>query len=414
MFETLFCSLITILPDYLFRRYVQGKRIGHEITLYSVWYELRYGIAGCFVLSLTLFTTLFYFHPATSNVTASYRTVTILPEVPGRVVEVFVENGEELAAGDPIFQIDDARQQAALDTARATLDEIDAEIVMAAADLRAATATVNQAQALLDEYETELGRTQELMDRGSSAVSEQQLDQQVARAEAQAAAVEAARSQEASSQARVETLLPAEKASAEAAVRQAQVELELTTIYAGTDGTLEQFALQPGDYVSSIMRPAGLIVPDGKLDGHARIQAAFDQISARVIKVGMVAEAFCISMPFTIIPLVVVDIQDVVAGGAFRPTDGVVDLSQRQTEGTILAIMEPLYPGGLDEVLPGSVCMANAYTSTHERRETDESLNGVQKLGLHVVETIGLVHAAGLRLRAILAPLQRLVLTGGH
>ena len=46
MLELLLCSLLTILPDYLYRRYRQGKRIGHEITLFSVWFELRYGIVG--------------------------------------------------------------------------------------------------------------------------------------------------------------------------------------------------------------------------------------------------------------------------------------------------------------------------------------------------------------------------------
>ena len=46
MLERLLCSLFTILPDYLYRHYKQGKRIGHEITLYSVWYELRWGLTG--------------------------------------------------------------------------------------------------------------------------------------------------------------------------------------------------------------------------------------------------------------------------------------------------------------------------------------------------------------------------------
>ena len=36
MLELLLCASLTILPDYLFRRYVQGKRIGREITLR--WY----------------------------------------------------------------------------------------------------------------------------------------------------------------------------------------------------------------------------------------------------------------------------------------------------------------------------------------------------------------------------------------
>jgi hypothetical protein len=44
MLELLFCSLLTIFPDYLYRRFAQGKRFGREITLFTVWYELRWGI----------------------------------------------------------------------------------------------------------------------------------------------------------------------------------------------------------------------------------------------------------------------------------------------------------------------------------------------------------------------------------
>ena len=33
MFELMICSLVTILPDYLYRRYVQNKRFGKEITI---------------------------------------------------------------------------------------------------------------------------------------------------------------------------------------------------------------------------------------------------------------------------------------------------------------------------------------------------------------------------------------------
>ncbi len=47
MLELLLCSLLTIFPDYLYRRYVQDKRIGRDITLFSVWFELRWGITAC-------------------------------------------------------------------------------------------------------------------------------------------------------------------------------------------------------------------------------------------------------------------------------------------------------------------------------------------------------------------------------
>ena len=77
MLEMLLCSMLTILPDYLFRRYAQGKRIGKEITFYTVWFELRWGITGCLILTVALITTVFYNHPATTSVTLYFRTVPI-------------------------------------------------------------------------------------------------------------------------------------------------------------------------------------------------------------------------------------------------------------------------------------------------------------------------------------------------
>ena len=90
MLELLLCSVLTILPDYLYRRYGQGKRIGKEITLYSVWFELRWGIVTCLMLAVGLITVIFYNHPSTTNVTALFRTVPIVPERNGRVAEIFV------------------------------------------------------------------------------------------------------------------------------------------------------------------------------------------------------------------------------------------------------------------------------------------------------------------------------------
>ena len=67
MIELFLCSVFTILPDFLYRRYGQGKKIGTDITLYSVWFELRYGITACLFLTVLLLTVILYFHPSTSN-----------------------------------------------------------------------------------------------------------------------------------------------------------------------------------------------------------------------------------------------------------------------------------------------------------------------------------------------------------
>src|SRR3954471_15530451 len=146
MLELMLCSMLTVFPDYLVRRYVQGKRIGREITIYTVWYELRWGITACLVLTVSLITLIFYFHPSTSNVTAVFRTVTILPEAVGRVADVYVANNEKVAAGTPLFRLDNSEQQAKVESARRQIAEIEAETTVTRTELAAADGVIRQAQ----------------------------------------------------------------------------------------------------------------------------------------------------------------------------------------------------------------------------------------------------------------------------
>ena len=75
-----------------------------------------------------LFTLILYFHPSTSNAISFYRTVPILPEGCGRVDEVYVELRDKVKAGQPIFKLDSSEQEAAMETARRRITEIDAAI----------------------------------------------------------------------------------------------------------------------------------------------------------------------------------------------------------------------------------------------------------------------------------------------
>src|ERR1051326_5848032 len=135
MLELLLCSIVTILPDYLFRRFAQGKRFGKEITFYTVWFELRWGITGCLILTVLLITTVFYNHPSTTNVTLFFRTVPIVPEINGRVAEVFVGVTGPITRGAPIFRLDSSKQEATVETEKRKIAEIDAEMVVAQTDI---------------------------------------------------------------------------------------------------------------------------------------------------------------------------------------------------------------------------------------------------------------------------------------
>jgi hypothetical protein len=126
----------------------------------------------------------------------------------------------------------------------------------------------------------------------------------------------------------------------------------------------------------------------------------------------MIAEVACASKPLTIIPMVVTKVQDYIASGQVRAGEQLVDIQQAARPGTITVYLEPLFPGGLDGVSPGSSCLANAYTSNHDRIASGE-VGGLAGFGLHAIDALGLVHAMILRIQALMLPVQTLVL-GGH
>lgn len=409
MFELLLCSILTILPDYLYRRYRQGKRFGHEITLYSVWYELRWGITLCLILTLSLITTIFYFHPSTNSAVPFFRTITILPEGSGRVAEVYVGYRSEVKAGDPIFRMDSSKQEAALETAQAQIDETTAALVVAKTELAASDARIVEAKSAYLQALDELETRQELRDRNPDTVSAREIERLQNIVDGRQGGIDLAIAGKTSVEAQVTSLLPAQIKIAEAALVQAQVELDKTVVYAGVDGWVEQFTLRPGDLVSQLMRPAGILVPTEA--GRLSLQAGFNQIESKILKPGMIGEVTCIALPFQIIPVVVADVQNVVAAGQFRPTDQLLDTSQVTRPGTLMAYLEPLYPGGLEKLPPGSSCIANVYTSNHDRLQ-DENLNTLTWFTLHAIDATGLVHAMLLRIQALLIPVKTLVLQG--
>ena len=409
MLELLLCSLLTILPDYLYRRYVQGKRIGKEITFYSVWFELRWGITACLILTVGLITVIFYNHPSTTNVTLFFRTVPILPETNGRVAEIFVANSGPITKGAPIFRLDSSKQEAAVEAARRKIVEVDAQMAVARADVTKAEGQLKEAESARQQTVDELEAKQELYKRNPGNVPFREIERLEVRAQGQLGAIASATAAKQAADERIATLLPAEKASAEAALAQAQVELDKTVVRAGVSGQVEQFALRVGDVVNPLMRPAGVLIPEGA--GQRMLQAGFGQIEAQIMKEGMIADVTCVSKPFTIIPMVVTNVQDYIAAGQFRGGEQLIDPQQVTRPGTLLVFLEPLFKGGLDGVTPGSSCIANAYSNNHDTIVAKDTgfLRGAM---LHAVDALALVHALILRLQALVLPFQTLVFSG--
>src|SRR3954469_7458466 len=406
MLELILCSMVTILPDYLFRRYAQGRRFGHEITLYSVWFELRWGIIACLILTVLLITMIFYYHPSTTNAVSFFRTVPLLPESSGRVEEIYVNLRDKVKAGQPIFKLDSSKQEAALETARRRIAEVDAATEQAKVELEAADGKIQEAQGAYQQAVEELETKRELQRRNASTVAQRDIEKLENVVSARQGALATAIANKKAIQTQIALLLPAQKGSAEAARAEAQVDLDKTVVHALIDGMIEQFTLRKGDIVNPVMRPAGILIPAEA--GRWGLIAGFGQIEAQVMKPGMIAEATCIAKPVTIIPMVVTEVQDYIAAGQVRPTDVLIDAQQAARPGTLTVFLEPLYEGGFSGIPPGSQCIVNAYTNNHDVL-ADKNISTGRWLFLHVVDTVALVHALIIRLQAVALPLQTLV-----
>ena len=411
MIELFLCSVITVLPDFLYRRYVQGKKVGTDITLYSVWFELRYGITACLFLTLLLLTVILYFHPSTSNAVSFYRTVPILPESSGRVEEVLVGVSDKVKAGQPTFKLNDSTQKAALDTAQRKLAEVDAAIELAKSQLVVSDAQISEAESAYRQAVDELATRTELKARNSPSVAPREIERLQNVVDGRQAAVAAAIAGKQTISTQIATVLPAQQASATAQVAEAQVALDKTTVHAGIDGIIEQFTLRKGDIVNPLMRPAGVLVPSEA--GRWGLIAGFNQLEAQVMKPGMVAEATCVSKPMTVIPMVVTNVQDLIATGQVRASDQLIDAQQVARPGTLTVYLEPLFDRRLRRH-PARQQLHRQCLYQQLRPARFRRCRRLDVAGLHGIDAVGVVHAIVLRIQALVLPIQTLVFSGGH
>jgi multidrug resistance efflux pump len=227
------------------------------------------------------------------------------------VAEVHVRLGDKVAQGAPLFRLDSSRQEAEAETARRKIAEVDAALVVARVDIQTNDAKILEAGSSLEQALDELRTKQELKARNSGTVTDREIERLENLVAGRQAAVTAATAAREAAQTRITVLLPAERASAQAALAKAEIEVGKTVVRAGFPGHIEQFALQVGDVVNPFMRPAGILIPQDA--GRKALQAGFNQVEAQVLKVGMIAEVTCISKPWTIIPMVVTDVQDFIS-----------------------------------------------------------------------------------------------------
>src|SRR5262245_2278103 len=127
--------------------------------------------------------------------------------------------------------------------------------VLAVLDVVKAERQVKEAQSNHQQTMAELEAKQELYRRNPGNVPFREIERLQERAKDQLGAIDAATASKQGIEEKISSLLPAEKASAEAALQQAQADLDKTIVRAGVDGRVEQFFLRVGDIGQSVDAP---------------------------------------------------------------------------------------------------------------------------------------------------------------
>ena len=174
--------------------------------------------------------------------------VMLRPEVEGRITQIFVEEGDFVAAGTPILQLDPERSEAVVSGANADLEVARAARNTAQAELLEAKAERDSALAEKNLQETEYTRTQSLVEAG--ALAQQSLDQVSRNQDAAIAALNAAERRIEAAQASLEEAA-ASLSRAESDVTVAADDLSDYQIVAPIDGAVGDLPIKVGDYVGA-------------------------------------------------------------------------------------------------------------------------------------------------------------------
>ena len=198
------------------------------------------------------------------------RLLLVGPEQAGRLVDLAVEEGVQVAAGAPLFGLDAALQQAQLEEAAGRLEEARARLANLLAqqqrpeEIEVLVARRRQAQAGLDLATQELRRTRELFQRG--VIAKSRLDQAEATFRESQAGLQQVEQQIQTGRltARVQEIAATRAAveAAEAMVAQAQVRLERRRVAAPAAGVVQEVLFRPGEMVTAAQPVVALLPPE--------------------------------------------------------------------------------------------------------------------------------------------------------
>jgi multidrug resistance efflux pump len=315
------------------------------------WTLSTAALGGIFMIGFILLI-MNYNHPFTTNARVYFATTPIIPDVKGRVVEVPVKNNELLKQGDVLFRIDPNAYKFEVAQRRAALAEAEENVKQLKFAYDNALSAADGAKAERDRAKKAFDRINEGNEgarrrgnpepfsiaelenkRGVYLSAEGTMQAAVARAE-QARVVY---------QSQIDGVHTS-VARLRADLRDAEYNLELTTVRAPGPGFVTQLALRPGMYVvAAPFRPVMVFVHhDDRV-----LAAGFQQNALQRVRPGDEAEVAFDAVPGRIFKGKVARVLDAIATGQFQAAGTLQDMGERPAGGRAVATID------LDEDISG-------------------------------------------------------------
>ncbi|MCV3737301.1 HlyD family secretion protein [Rhizobium sp. TRM96647] len=303
-------------------------------------------LGGIFLISALLLI-MSYNHPYSGDGRIYFTSAPVIPAVGGIVVEVPVKMNAPLKKGDVLFRIDPRPYQYTVDQKKASLAEAEQSVRQLKAALDGAVSLVAGTEASRDRAQQSYERYLEIFESsrtrtGETAVSELEVENrrgayltaQAAVGTAQAQAMQARLAYES----QINGINPT-VARLQAELRNAEFELDQTTVRAPSDGYVTQVFLRPGMMANPLpFRPVMVFISSEE----RILAAAFIQNSLQRVRVGDEAEVSFKAVPGRIFKAKVGNIIDVMAQGQLQPTGALIDpqAPERLNPGQTLAVIE--------------------------------------------------------------------------
>lgn len=286
-----------------------------------------------------------YNHPFTKNARIYFATTPIIADIKGRVVEVPVKPNEMLKTGDVLFRLDPnhyefevAQRRAALAEAEQNVLQLKSALDSALAASEAATAQRDTAKKAFDRY-NEGNENARLAGRPlpfSVADVENRRGAYLAAEGSREAAVARAEQARIVYQSQIDGVHTS-VARLRADLKDAEYNLELTTVRAPGAGFVTQVALRPGMFVvPAPFKPAMVFV---NLDDRS-LAAGFQQNALQRVRPGDEAEVAFDGVPGRVFKARVRNVLDAIATGQLQAGGILQDMGERAPGGRAVALID--------------------------------------------------------------------------